>query len=113
MFLIKRRYGLYAIISTGGLQFRVEPGMKLLVPGLKGEEGGSHLFEDVLLVAKDDKVVVGHPYIEGVKVSAKILEHGRGPKVTIFKRKRRKGYERKTGHRQNQTWIEIEKISKG
>ncbi len=104
---------MYAIIKTGGVQFKVEPGMKVLVPGIPGEAGSSHVFNDVLLVAKDDKVVVGHPFIDGIKVSAKIIEHTLGPKVTIFKRKKRKGYERKTGHRQDQTWVEIDKISKG
>jgi large subunit ribosomal protein L21 len=103
---------LYAIIKTGGTQFRVEQGMKLLVPHLAGEEGASHVFEDVLLVAKDDKVVVGHPFIEGIQVSAKIIEQSKGAKVVIFKRKRRKGYQRKTGHRQLQTWVQIEKIAK-
>ncbi len=87
--------------------------MKLMVPRLTGEEGASHTFEEVLLVAKDDKVVVGHPFIDGIKVLAKIVEQSRGPKVVVYKRKRRKGYERKTGHRQNQTWVEIEKITKG
>ncbi len=104
---------MYAIIRTGGAQFKVEPGMKLMVPHLQGEEGTSHTFEEVLLVAKDEKVVVGHPFIEGIKVQAKIVEQSKGPKVVIYKRKRRKGYERKTGHRQLQTWIEIEKIIKG
>ncbi len=104
---------MYAIIKTGGYQFRVEPGMKLMVPRLTGDEGTAHTFEDVLLVAKDDKVVVGHPFIEGIKVLAKIVEQSKGPKVVIFKRKRRKGYERKTGHRQHQTWVQIEKITKG
>lgn len=103
---------MYAIIKTGGAQFRVEPGMKVLVPSIDGEAGSTCTFDDVLLVAKDDKVVVGHPYIEGIRVTAKILEQTRGPKVTVYKRKRRKGYERKTGHRQNLTWIEIEKIAK-
>ncbi len=104
---------MYAIIKTGGTQFRVEPGMKLLIPSLEGENGSSLSFNEVLLVAKDDKVVVGHPFIEGIRVTAKIIEQTKGPKVTIYKRKRRKGYERKTGHRQNHTWVEIEKISKG
>lgn len=104
---------MYAIIKTGGVQFRVEPGMKVLVPGIPGEEGSSHVFDEVLLVAKDDKVVVGHPFIDGIKVSAKILEQTRGPKVTVYKRKKRKGYEKKTGHRQDKTWVEIDKISKG
>jgi len=94
------------------MQFRVEPGMKILVPRLQGEEGSALTIEEVLLVAKDDKVVVGHPYIDGIRVSAKIIQQTRGPKVTIYKRKRRKGYERKTGHRQDQTWIEIDKITK-
>ncbi len=104
---------MYAIIKTGGIQFKVEPGMKLLVPGVPGEAGSAYTFNDVLLVAKDDKVVVGHPFIDGIKVSAKILHQGRGPKVTVYKRKRRKGYERKTGHRQDQTFVEIDKITKG
>ena len=103
---------MYAIIKTGGTQFKVEPGMKLMVPRLTGEEGSSHTFEEVLLVAKDDKVVVGHPFIDGIKVTAKIVEQSKGPKIVVFKRKRRKGYERKTGHRQHQTWVEIEKITK-
>ncbi len=104
---------MYAIIKTGGAQFRVEPGMKLMVPRLAGEEGADHTFEEVLLVAKDDKVVVGHPFIDGIKVLAKIVEQARGSKVVVFKRKRRKGYQRKTGHRQYQTWVQIEKITKG
>lgn len=103
---------MYAIIKTGGTQFRVEPGMKILVPHLNGEEGSALTFDEVLLVAKDDKVVLGHPFIDGIRVSGKILEHTLGPKVVIFKRKKRKGYERKTGHRQKQTWVEIEKITK-
>lgn len=103
---------MYAIIKTGGVQFKVEPGMKVLVPGISGEAGASYVFNDVLLVAKDDKVVVGHPFIDGIKVSAKIVEHTRGPKVIVYKRKIRKGYEKKTGHRQDQTWVEIDKISK-
>ncbi len=104
---------MYAIIRTGGAQFKVEPGMKLVVPHIEGETGASLTFEEVLLVAKDDKVVVGHPFIDGIKVQAKIVEQSKGPKVVIYKRKRRKGYERKTGHRQLQTRIEIEKITKG
>ncbi len=104
---------MYAIIKTGGYQFRVEPGMKIMVPRLEGEKGTSLTFEDVLLVAKDDKVVVGRPFIEGIKVQGTIVEQSKGPKVIIFKRKRRKGYQRKTGHRQYQTWVQIEKIAKG
>jgi large subunit ribosomal protein L21 len=103
---------LYAIIKTGGTQFRVEQGMKLIVPRLAGEEGSSHIFEDVLLVAKDDKVVVGHPFIDGIQVAATIIEQSKGSKVVVFKRKRRKGYQRKTGHRQHQTWVRIDKITK-
>lgn len=104
---------MYAIIKTGGAQFKVEPGMKLMIPHLTGETGASCSFDEVLLVAKDDKVVVGHPFIDGIKVLAKIVEQSKGPKIVIFKRKRRKGYQRKTGHRQLQTWVEIEKITKG
>ena len=104
---------MYAIVKTGGAQFKVEPGMKIVVPHIEGDLGKTLSIEEVLLVAKDDKVVVGHPFIEGIKVQAKIVEQFKGPKVVIYKRKRRKGYERKTGHRQLQTRIEIEKIVKG
>lgn len=103
---------MYAIIETGGTQFRVEPGMKIQVPRLSNQEGENFTFDRVLLVVKDDKVVVGHPYIDGVKVSATVDNHFRGKKIIVFKRKRRKGYEKTQGHRRDLTTVVIDKITK-
>jgi len=103
----------YAIIETGGTQFRVEPGMKIQVPRLPNGEGDSFVFDRVLMVVKDDKVVVGHPFVEGVKVSAVVDSHFRGRKITVFRRKRRKGFEKTIGHRRDLTTVVIDKITKG
>ncbi len=103
---------MYAIIETGGTQFRVEPGMKIQVPRLPNQEGENFTFDKVLLVVKDEKVVVGHPYIDGVKVSATVDNHFRGAKIIVFKRKRRKGYEKTQGHRRDLTTVVIDKITK-
>ncbi len=103
---------MYAIIETGGAQFRVEPGMKIQVPRLPNGEGENFTFDRVLLVVKDDKVVVGHPFIEGVKVSAVVDSHFRGKKVVVFRRKRRKGFEKSMGHRRDLTTVVIDKITK-
>jgi large subunit ribosomal protein L21 len=102
----------YAVIETGGTQFKVEPGMKIEVPRLPIGEGETFTFDKVLLVVKDEKVVVGKPYIEGVKVSAKVDTHFRGKKIIVFKRKRRKGYEKTQGHRRDLTTVVIDKITK-
>jgi len=102
----------YAIIETGGTQYRVEPGMKIEVPRLPNAEGENFTFDKVLLVVKDDKVVVGHPYIDGVKVSAIVNSHFRGKKIIVFKRKLRKGYEKTQGHRRDLTTVLIDKITK-
>jgi large subunit ribosomal protein L21 len=102
----------YAIIETGGTQHRVEPGMKIEVPRLPNAEGENFTFDRVLLVVKDDKVVVGHPYIDGVKVSATVSSHFRGRKIIVFKRKNRKGYEKTQGHRRDLTTVLIDKITK-
>ena len=104
---------MYAIIETGGFQFRVEPGMKLNVPTIVSGEGDSINIDQVLLVGDGDDVVVGTPIIEGASVEAEVLENGRGKKIVVFKRKRRKGYERTQGHRQDYTRIEIKSISRG
>ncbi len=101
---------MYAIVETGGLQFRVEPGMKLNVPRLASDEGESVNLERVLLLEDGDDVQVGSPLVEGASVKAEVLEHGRGGKITVYKRKRRKGYERTRGHRQDYTRIEIKSI---
>lgn len=104
---------MYAIIETGGLQFRVEPGMKLNVPRIDSEEGSSVKLERVLLLAEDTDIEIGTPIVENASVEADILEHGRGGKIVVYKRKKRKGYERTQGHRQDYTRIEIKTINKG
>ena len=104
---------MYAIIETGGFQFRIEPGMKLNVPRLAADQGDSVTLEKVMLLADGEEVSVGSPLVEGASVEAQVLEHGRGGKITVYKRKRRKGYEKTTGHRQDYTRIEIKLINRG
>ena len=104
---------MYAIIETGGFQFRVEPGMKLNVPRIASGEGDSLKLEKVLLVGDGDDVEIGNPLVTGASVEAEVLENGRGKKIIVYKRKRRKGYERTQGHRQDYTRIEIKPISRG
>ena len=102
---------MYAIVDIYGKQFRVEKDLILKVPFISEEVGKSVNFEKIMLVMDDKKVKVGQPLVKGAKVSAKILEHGREKKVTVFKKKRRKGYQVKNGHRQNFTKIQIENIA--
>lgn len=104
---------MYAIIETGGMQFRVEQGGKLNVPLLQAEAGSTIRIDRVLLIDEDGAVAVGNPLIEGAFAEARVLEHGRGEKVIVFKRKRRKGHEKTQGHRQDYTRIEITALSKG
>ncbi len=97
----------YAIISAGGKQHRVKVGQRCKLELLAGEPGESVELGNVLLLADGDNIKVGAPFIEKAKVTAKILSHGRGDKVTIIKMRRRKGYRRKQGHRQHFTEVEI------
>ena len=99
----------YAIIKSGGFQYRVTPGMKLQVPTLEGEEGNDVVIEEVLLVGGSE-TKIGTPLVSGAKVKAKLLGHGRGKKLIVFKKKRRKGYKLKKGHRQGYSEILIESI---
>ena len=101
---------MYAVIQTGGKQYRVEPGQTLSVEKLPGELGDTIDFNDVLLVAGEDKVTVGRPMVNGAKVSAEIVEHGKDKKVTVFKFQRRKNYRRRYGHRQLFTSIKINEV---
>ena len=101
---------MYAIVEIAGQQFKVEKDQKVFVHRLEGEEGDQISFEQVLLVDNDGKVEVGVPTVKGAKVSAKILAHVRGDKVLIFKKKRRKGYQKMSGHRQDLTQIQVEEI---
>jgi large subunit ribosomal protein L21 len=100
---------MYAIIKTGGKQYRVQKGDKLFVEKVPGNVGDAVSFDQVLMVG-GDAMKVGKPLVSGAKVEAKILEHGRGEKVIIFKFRRRKNYRRKTGHRQSFTTLQITDI---
>ena len=97
---------MYAIVNIAGKQFKVEENQQIIVHRLEGEEGKELSFKDVLLVDNDGKLKTGSP-IKGASVSAKIVSHVRGDKVLVFKKKRRKGYEKKNGHRQDLTRIQI------
>lgn len=103
---------MYAVFQTGGKQFRAEPGAKLRIPTLEAEPGDKVTFDEVLLAGGDDAdVQVGQPKVEGASVTAEVLRHGRTKKVIVFKRKRRKGYRRKQGHRQGFTEIRIDEVA--
>ena len=102
---------MYAVFRTGGKQFRAEPGARLRVPRLQAEPGETVTFDEVLVAGADDDVQVGAPAVEGASVQAEVLRHGRGKKIIVFKRKRRKGYRRKQGHRQDFTEVQIGEIS--
>ena len=103
----------YAIIRTGGKQFRVEPGRTYKIPSLAGEEGGKIEFNEVLLGNDGSSVKTGVPALKGAKVTGEIVRHGRGDKIVVFKQKRRKNYARKRGHRQGFTEVKINDISLG
>jgi large subunit ribosomal protein L21 len=103
----------YAIIRTGGKQFRVEPGKKYRFPTLVGEAGGSIEFNDVLLGNDGQSVKTGVPSLSGAKVTGEIVKHGLGDKIIVFKMKRRKNYAKKQGHRQGFTEVRINDITLG
>lgn len=99
----------YAIIRSGGKQFRVEEGGTVRLPTL-GAQAGESVELEALVVATGDGVRVGSPAVEGAKVTGTVVEHGRGSKVIVFKKKRRKQYKRTQGHRQNYTAVKIDSI---
>jgi len=101
---------MYAVIQTGGKQYKVKAGEELSVEKLDGKVGDEVYLDKVLLVSKEDKVIVGRPVLENAKVVAKITRQARGPKIVVFKYKRRKGYRKKQGHRQNFTGLKIIEI---
>ena len=103
----------YAIIKTGGKQFRVEPGRTYRIPSLVGDQGAQVEFNEVLLGNDGSNVRTGVPALSGAKVTGEIVRHGRGDKIIIFKQKRRKNYARKRGHRQGFTEVRINDISLG
>lgn len=96
----QRKYFMYAIVDIAGQQFKVEKDQTLFVNRLDGKEGDTIEFEKVLLTDQEGKIKIGNPVVKGAKITASILEHLKGDKVIIFKKKRRKGYRVKRGHRQ-------------
>lgn len=103
---------MYAIVDIAGQQFKVEKGQEIFVHRLEDKEGSKVNFDEVLLLDEDGKVSVGTPFVKGISVSAKILSHDKGDKITVFKKKRRKGYQKENGHRQYLSKIQIEEIGK-
>lgn len=101
---------MYAIVEIAGQQFKVEQKKKVFVHRLAAEEGSSVEFDKVLLIENEGDVKVGLPVVEGAKITATVLEHTKGDKVLVFKKKRRKGYQKLNGHRQQFTQVLIEEI---
>ncbi len=104
---------MYAIIRTGGKQFRAEPGKSLRIPSVAIEAGETMTFDDVLLGADGDTIRIGTPGVSGASVVAEVVRHGKGEKIVIFKHKRRKNYRRKQGHRQKFTEVRVNEINLG
>jgi large subunit ribosomal protein L21 len=102
---------MYAIVEIAGQQFKVEKNDEIFVHRLEGEPGTKIVFDQVLLLDNDGKISVGKPLVDGVTISGSIVDHVRGDKVVIFKKKRRKGYEKESGHRQDFSKVLIENIS--
>lgn len=102
---------MYAIIETGGKQYKVEEGAVLFIEKLAGNEGEAVTFDKVLLVSKDGKVTAGAPTVAGATVTGKVEKHGKQAKVLVYKYKAKKNYRRKQGHRQPFTKVVIEKIN--
>lgn len=102
---------MYAVIETGGKQYRVQKGDVISVEKLGLIEGEGYTFDKVLLVSAEDGIKVGNPYVEGATVAASTIEEGRGKKVVIYKYKSKKGYHKKTGHRQYYTKLMINEIN--
>ncbi|HKK52749.1 MAG TPA: 50S ribosomal protein L21 [Myxococcota bacterium] len=107
---------MYAVIRSGGKQYRVSPGGSVRLEKLPGEVGASVTLDEVLMLGSEESdekgegAVIGAPVVEGARVTGTITAQGRGPKLTVFKMKRRKGYRRKHGHRQDYTEIRVDQI---
>ena len=102
---------MYAIVNISGKQFKASEGIKVRVPKQIGEQGSSLTFNEVLLLNDGTSTQLGNPILSGATVTATILDHGREKKILVYKKKRRKGYQRKNGHRQWYTDIEFQKIT--
>ena len=101
---------MYAVVKTGGKQYRVQSGESVRVESLPAEVGAAVSFDEVLMVGEGESVRVGTPYLAGAKVNATVVSHGRGEKVRIFKMRRRKHYQKSQGHRQSYTELRIDDI---
>ena len=101
---------MYAIIKTGGKQYKVSEGNEIIIEKLEAAEGDEVTFEEVFSVVDGENVKIGQPLVEGAKVSGKVVKNGKGPKIRIFKYKHKTNYRRRQGHRQPFTKVKIEKI---
>jgi large subunit ribosomal protein L21 len=102
---------MYAVIKTGGKQHKVSEGDIISIEKINGSRGDTVSFNEILMISKDDDIKVGTPYLEGANVSGEIMEQTKGHKINVFKMKRRKGFKKKTGHRQKLTRMKIKAIS--
>ena len=103
---------MYAVIQTGGKQYKVAPGEDVKVEKRPGQIGDTVTFDKVLMTSEGEDVDLGKPYLDNAKVLGKITRHGRNNKIVVFKYKRRKGYRKKQGHRQDFTLVRVENIEK-
>ena len=103
----------YAIIETGGKQYKVSQGDRILVEKIEGAKGTSYALEKVLLVSQEGKIQIGRPYLDGAKVLCEVLDQTKGDKVVSFKYRRRKGYRKKIGHRQQLTCLKVKELVTG
>jgi large subunit ribosomal protein L21 len=102
---------MYALVKTGGKQYRVAKDDKILVERIAADEGAEIILDDIIMLGDGDKVTVGTPRVDGAAVSAKVVRQTRGPKIIIFRRKRRKNHRRTQGHRQDLTLLQITGIA--
>ena len=107
---VKVIYRMYVIVDIQGQQFKVQKDQKLFVHRINAEEGAEVEFEKVLLIGNDDTITVGSPTVDGAKVVVEVLSHVKGDKVLIFKKKRRKGYQKLNGHRQQFSQVLVKDI---
>jgi large subunit ribosomal protein L21 len=101
---------MYAVVKIAGAQVQVSKGQQVRVPRLALDPGAAQVFPEVLLVSSEEQTLIGQPTVAGAAVQATVVGHGRGPKIVVFKMKRRKKYRRRTGHRQDFTEIRVEDI---
>ena len=104
---------MYAVVDSGGKQYRVEPGRTLVLDRLDAEAGATVTFDRVLLIGDEDRVTLGTPTVSGATVRGTVLEHGRGPKVIVFRFRPKAHYRRRTGHRSELTRVRIDEIATG